>query len=64
MTQALNGQDSSKQNSQPPFPPCNAIWKTLLQLLLVFFPPSLYHFKRYKFLLTPLQLGLHSLQAN
>ena len=41
MTKALNDQNSSNQNSQPPYPPSNAIWKTLLQLLLVFFlfPP-------------------------
>ena len=57
MPKALNGQNSSKQNSQPPFPPFHAIWKTLLQLLLVFlFTISLFHFKFYKFHLTPLQL--------
>ena len=41
MTKALNDQNSSNQNSQPPYPPSNAIWKTLLQLLLLFFlfPP-------------------------
>ena len=51
--------------SKIPNPPFNAIWKTLPQLLLVFlFTSSLFHFKLYKFLLTPLQLGLHSLQAN
>ena len=53
MTKALNDQNSSNQNSQPPYPPSNAIWKTLLQLLLVFFfIPSLFYFKLYKFLLT------------
>ena len=30
MTKVLNVQNSSKQNSQPPSPPFNAIWKTLL----------------------------------
>ena len=46
MTKALNGQNSSKQNFQPSFPPFSAIWKTLLHLLLVFlFTPSLFHFK-------------------
>ena len=65
MTNALDGQNSSKQNSQPPSPHFNAIWKTLPQLLLVFlFTPSLFHFKLYKFLLTPLQLRLHSLRAD
>ena len=40
----------------PLFPPFNAISETLLQLLLSFlFTPSLFHFKLYKFLLTPLQ---------
>ena len=35
----------------------NVIWETLLQLLLVFlFTLSLFDFKLYKFLLTPLQL--------
>ena len=64
MPQELNGPNSSKQNSQPPSPPFSAIWKTLLQLLLVFlFTPSLFHFKLHKFLLTPLQLGLHSLKG-
>ena len=43
MTKALNGQNSSKQGSQPPSPPFNANWKTLLQLLLVFlFTPYLF----------------------
>ena len=43
MTKALNGQNSSKQGSQPPSPPFNAIWKTLLQLLLAFlFTPYLF----------------------
>ena len=64
MPQELNGPNSSKQNSQPRSPPFSAIWKTLLQLLLVFlFTPSLFHFKLHKFLLTPLQLGLHSLKG-
>ena len=64
MPQESNGPNSSKQNSQPPSPPFSAIWKTLLQLLLVFpFTPSLFHFKLHKFLLTPLQLGLHSLKG-
>ena len=46
----LNGQNSSKQNSEHPSPPFNAIWKTLLLLLLVFlFNPSFFHFKLYKF---------------
>ena len=50
MTEALNGQ-------KPPSLPLNAIWETLLQLLLVFlFTPSLLHFKLNKFLLTLLQL--------
>ena len=35
MTKAFNDQNSSKQISQTPFPPFNAIWKTLIQLLLV-----------------------------
>ena len=57
MAKALNGQYSSKQHSQPPSPPFNAICKTLPQLLLAFlFIPSLFHFKLYKFLLIPLQL--------
>ena len=57
MTKALNSQNSSKQNFQPHSPPFSAIWKTLLQLLLVFlFIPFLFHFKLYKFLLIPLQL--------
>ena len=48
-------------NPLPSFLPFNAIWKTLLELLLVFlFTPSLFDFK----LLFPLQLGLHSLRAN
>ena len=64
MTKALNDQNSSNQNSQPPYPPSNAIWKTLLQLLLFFFIPSLFYFKLYKLFLTPFQLWLHSLQAN
>ena len=64
LTKAVNDQNSSNQNSQPPYPPSNAIWETLLQLLLVFFIPSLFYFKLYKFLLTPFQLWLHSLQAN
>ena len=41
--------------------------KTFLQLLLVFLftpPPPLFHFKLYKFLLTPILLRLHSLQAD
>ena len=43
MTKAFNDQNSSKQNSQTPSPSFNAIWKTLLQLLLVFlFTPSLF----------------------
>ena len=64
MPQELNGPNSSKQSSQPPSPPFSAIWETLLQLLLVLlFTPSLLHFKLHKFLLTPLQLGLHSLKG-
>ena len=54
MTKALNGQNSSKQNVQTPYPPFNAIWKTLLQLFLFFlFTPSLFRFKLYKFLSDP-----------
>ena len=65
MKQALNDQNSSNQNSQPPSPPFNAIWKTLPQLLLAFlFTLSLFHFKLYKFVLIVPQLGLHSLQAS
>ena len=65
ITQALNGHNSSKQNSQPSSPPVNVIWETLFQLLLVFvFTPSLFHFKLYKFLLMPIRLRLHGLQAN
>ena len=57
MKKALNGQNSSKQNSEPPSHRFNAIWKTLAQLLLVFrFTPSLFHFKFYIFFLIPLQL--------
>ena len=57
MENVLDGQNSSKQNSQTPSPPFNAIWKTLPQLLLVFlFTSSLFHFKLYKFLLIQLQL--------
>ena len=59
MKKVMNGQNSSKTT------PFNVIWKTLLQLLLVFlFTPSFFHFKLYKFLLIPLQLWLHSLRAN
>ena len=57
MTNVLECQNSSKQNSQPPSPSFNAIWKTLPQVLLVFlFTPSLFHFKLYKFLSIQLQL--------
>ena len=35
MAKGLNDQSSSKQNSQTPSPPFNAIWKILLQLLFV-----------------------------
>ena len=53
MTKALNGKKFLQANSQPPSAP----FKTLLQLQLVFlFTPFLFHFKLYKFLLTPLQL--------
>ena len=66
MTKAMNNENSSKKNFHPPlFSPLNALGKTLLQLLFVFhFTPSLFPFKLYKFLLTPLQLRLHSLRAN
>ena len=54
MVKVLNGQNSSKENSQPPSPPFDATWETQLQLLLVFlFNPSFFYFKFYKFLLTP-----------
>ena len=53
MAKALNG-----QNSSPLF---NVIWKRVLFLL---FTLSLFPFKLYKFLLTPLQLLLHNLRAN
>ena len=66
MTKALNGQSSSKQNFHPPLSThFNTFWKTLLQSLVVFLvTPSLFHFKLYKFLRTPLQIRLHSLQTN
>ena len=62
MTKTLNGQNSYKQNfklaTTLPLPPFstfqyfNAIWNTLLQLLLVLlFTDSLLHFKLIKFLL-------------
>ena len=42
MTKALNGQNPSNQNFQLLFLPYNPIWKTLLQLFLVFlFAPSI-----------------------
>ena len=48
MAKALNGQNFSKQNFQPLSPSFNAIWKTLLQLLLVLlFTPSLFYFELY-----------------
>ena len=57
MKKALNGQNSSKQNSEPPSHRFYAIWKTLPQLLLVFlFTSFLFPFKLYKFFLIPLQL--------
>ena len=44
MTKAGNGRNSPEQNFHPPY--SDALWKTLLQLLLVFlFTPSLFHFK-------------------
>ena len=65
MTKALSRQSSSKQNFQLPSSPLfNAIWKALLQILLVLlFSPSLFHFKFYKFFLAPFQLLLHILGA-
>ena len=61
LRKALNGKIHSikilNHRAPPPSLPFNAIFKTLLQLLLVFlFIPYNYHFKLYKFLLTPLQL--------
>ena len=57
MAKALNGQNFSKQNFQPLSPSFNAIWKTLLQLLLVLlFTPSLFYFELYKLFLAPRQL--------
>ena len=66
MTKALNNPNSFKKNFHPPpSPSFNAFWKVLLQLLLVFLvSPSLFYFKLYKFLPTPLQLRLHSFQTN
>ena len=65
ITKALNGQNSSKQNSQTPTPHFNAIWKTLPQLSLVFLlTSSIFRFKLYKFLLILLQMWLHSLQVD
>ena len=65
MAKALNGQNFSKQNFQPLSPSFNAIWKTLLQLLLLLlFTPSLFYFELYKLFLAPRQLLLHSLRAN
>ena len=55
----------SKISTLPLSPPFNTLWKTHFQLLLVFlFTLFLFHFKLYKFLLTPLQLTLHSLRTN
>lgn len=61
LRKALNGKIHSikilNHHAPPPSLPFNAIFKTLLQLLLVFlFIPYNYHFKLHKFLLTPLQL--------
>ena len=65
MAKALNGQNFSKQNFQPLSPSFSAIWKTLLQLLLLLlFTPSLFYFELYKLFLAPRQLWLHSLRAN
>ena len=69
LRKALNGKIHSikilNHRAPPPSLPFNAIFKTLLQLLLVFlFIPYNYHFKLYKFLLTPLQLWAHILRPN
>ena len=61
LRKTLNGKIHSikilNHHTPPPPLPFNAIFKTLLQLLLVFlFIPYNYHFKLHKFLLTPLQL--------
>ena len=66
MAKIMNCQNSSKQNFQPPSSaPFKAFWETLLQVLVIFcFTPSIFHFRLYKFLLTPLQLRLYNLRAN